>query len=71
MGKRNLKHFFIDNLLAFVTIFANSQRAFFFSYYRITIRELSSKPFQVHIFVIITISPEVQITDLGKKLNVF
>ena len=66
-----MKHFLIDNLLTFITIFTNSQRAFFFHYYRITIGVLSSKPFQVHIFLIITISPEVQITDLGKKLNEF
>ena len=65
-----MKDFFIDNSLTFVNIFTNSLRAVF-PYYRITMGVLSSKPLQVHIFLIIKISPEVQITDLGKKLNEF
>ena len=44
-GKVNLKHFFIDNLLTFATLFTNSRRAVF-PYYRIPIGILSSKPLQ-------------------------
>ena len=56
--------------MIFVTVFKNSRRAVF-PYYRITIGVLSSKPLQSDTFLIITISPEVQITDPGKKVNEF